>query len=240
MGKLTLMLTGCRTWIQVIQVEGGWLRLEAWGLMCPSLTDRAMVTGWESSLILKEAGRTKNFEGFIFPWVLPHPCILLFKTAWALHFWQSSWEGLPVGMSFSLLSHYLLRLNFWVFEFDIHPLAFHDHHRGKDGSNLRLPGDNSAELGQGVEMDRCPKLAGQGAGIFSYWIITCVYSLRLCPCTLNLCRYMCGRVSLVIVFLWKGVCVCVCVCVCVYFQSTAGAEMKATGYETWSNKKRNY
>ena len=146
MGKLTLMLAGCRTWIQVIQVEGGWLRLEAWGLICPSLTDRAMVTGWESSLILKEAGRTKNFEGFIFSWVLPHPCILLFKTAWLLHFWQSSCEGLPVGMSFSLLSHYLLRLNFWALEFNIHPLVFHNHHRGNDGSNLRLPGHNSAEL----------------------------------------------------------------------------------------------
>ena len=35
-------------------------------------------------------------------------------------------------------------------------------------------------------------------------------------------------------------CVSVRVCVCVYFQSTAGAEMKATGYETWSNKKSNY
>ena len=52
-------------------------------------------------------------------------------------------------------------------------------------------------------MDRYLKLAGQGADIFSYWIITCVYSLRLCPCTLNLSVGTC----VVMCHLWLCFCV---------------------------------
>lgn len=144
-------------------------------------------------------------------------------------------------MSFSLLSHCTLGLSFWVFEFDIYHLAFHNHHTGNAGRNLRLPEDNSEELEsqkwRGVSNwhDKVPTnvishmARDRHLQLLNYYLCSLSVSDTLCVCVPMPCTSVCRCV--VICHLW--------LCFCVCFQSTADAEMKATGYEkTWRNKKR--
>lgn len=186
--------------------------------MFPSLTDRTVVTGWEFSRIPVEAGRTKNFVGFIFPWVLHTQascCLRLpgpFTSACHLgKVYLLEWVSLcyPIALWGWVFGSLNLTSTIWPFTTTTQAML------EETSGFLRIIVKSWEVRNGGVSQTGMTRYLLMSSptwlrtGIFSYWITTCVRSLWV---TLSVFVSLC--LAPLYVDVWSFV-TCDCVSVCV-------------------------